>query len=406
MLKKSFFYIALMWAHYSFSASISEEVLPDYTATIVDISHFNERKSHLRNGIAYPMIATFKKDGQTLRYIGSQHSENPFSPAHQLIRQEFAKRRPDCVVVEGFVSEKHLNEIIGSQQKWEEHGQYGEHLLTVFQARQNNIPIVRGDPSYAQEKDFFIEKGYSLEAVEYFFTLHSFAVYFNPTPSLSPDRLLHMRSVTIDGKEKSIEWVTGCKEWVKKIYGEDYLPWSPQVLVDAFPATPWELRQVRSGTPIEEMKLALLKFREHTIIARILGAMKEHKNVLVVFGGSHLLAATAEFEERFGPPSYQNYYYFPKVLWELMGAGVDLIGRYCEGEYFLKNIAELERSLGWFRAYQIGYSRHTLLSNCYSSARDKIKYGLKMTFLDGLAAIYGSHLYGLVTPFAKISSNS
>lgn len=74
----------------------------DFGKNIRQYSQTEQKKFEISEGVAFPSVAFFKKDGKQLAFLAARHANNADHIACQKLKEVFQGFAPGCLVLEGF----------------------------------------------------------------------------------------------------------------------------------------------------------------------------------------------------------------------------------------------------------------------------------------------------------------
>ncbi len=264
----------------------------------------------IKHGItSFPAVVHYddERGDECLRYIAAKHTPGPVpsdgkegAPVFELIKAAYEDYKPDYVIAEGFNK---------SQTEWLIHTcdnpEYinqenpGEALYAVILAKKNNVRVTSGEP---EDKDILkeIEKhGYSKDDMAALYLIRGVAEGFRNKAIKEESEIptfvnkLGEDFEQLFGKKYNYEH---CKEWLTKNYGS---MWN----VRSFKETE-RTAGVKEGEPLQRVAHEIGILRNKEILTTILDAKKEHKKILVVYGGSHYYVQHKVLDKYFGQPRF------------------------------------------------------------------------------------------------------
>jgi hypothetical protein len=253
---------------------------------------------------AYPYVAEHVRDGRRLAFVAATHSVDRSSATHQEVRRAFQRVRPEAVIIEGIPSSLGPNPPIivelarMTDDPAAEPYARGEAGYAASLALADGVPFFGGEPTEAERTAALLAQGFS--AIDVFHTdlLGALAQAIKGGEISGPndsrfEEVFGLRTVSLSMERRDPPRISyeGFADWYATQYGVDYR-------VDARFA---ERLDPGADTLVGRIVRAQSLIRDRHLLRVILDAMRKHRRVLVVYGGTHRTTLAQALNEQLGP---------------------------------------------------------------------------------------------------------
>ena len=254
--------------------------------------------------------AVYKRGRQRLVFVAAKHANRDDSLTFRLIRDAYAAFRFDSVIAEGFPTSRGVNPVgifkyvAANGARADGFVEGGETVPTVLGAQQQNAQLWGGEPDDVDVKARIVAQGLSTADLLGLYVLRNIPQWIGERkiehagdPRLKP---LVEAALARDRADLQLppDVLAGYQEWVSwyqrlngKPLGADFVTEETGPLSDG-----------RFGT--NRIAFAVSKARDAYLHNLVIGHLNAGENVLVVFGGSHLMIHRPALDAVLGPPCY------------------------------------------------------------------------------------------------------
>lgn len=259
-----------------------------------------------------PFNAVYRAGERHLVFIGAQHENRDDSATFRMIRDAYTSFEFDIVIAEGFPTSWGANPTrildMGSKSQTAADGfvEGGETIPTVFGAQRQKARLLGGEPDDAEIKHLVARDGITDADLIGFYVLRN-------VPQWISERAI--KDVTDPGLQPLVE-----KALVRQ---RDVLQMPPTIVPDYSAWLAWyettNRKRLSAGFDTEEVgpladgrfgtnkiAYAVSKARDVHLHRLVVEYLNARKNVLVVFGGSHLMIHRAALDAILGKPCYEG----------------------------------------------------------------------------------------------------
>jgi hypothetical protein len=252
-----------------------------------------------------PFTATYKKGDAVLVVVAAEHVFTPDNSTVNAITTAFAIENPEFVIVEGFptVMGESPQALVDEEKQRGKPGASsyanGEGMYAASLAIAHQIPFVGGEPSYAEQVDALVRKGYSLPDISFTFVLRD----------LGQDRRSGKLPIQDNGEfERTYEQAARNAARVTKSQPIPYADFSSRYRdiygLDFKEDQKFDERNdPGTGTMVAAIGQADMTGRDEHLLATIRKEIAARKRVLVVYGNGHWTTLSAALEGDFGKPT-------------------------------------------------------------------------------------------------------
>jgi hypothetical protein len=249
----------------------------------------------------YPYLASFERRGRRLAYVAADHDYQPNGPTHALVQRVFEAHAPRAVIVEGFATSRGagaMNADITSARpsSWAQ----GEAGHTARLALDAGIPYWGGEPDGRAISAALLMQGFSKE-------------------DLLADKILRLLPQTL-----AVGELTGPRDprfesllriWVAIAAADldqpppfgptEFYAWYSDNFSADFAEDPAFATRHSAGPTnrVAALVRAQSAFRDKHLLALIMARLESHRDVLVVFGGTHFVAQRRALTAALGEPA-------------------------------------------------------------------------------------------------------
>ncbi len=269
------------------SAEIAPGKLTEVVSNIMSLQEYSEL-----GHTSWPYTYEMHSGERHLHYFGSSHPGNDIDhPEYRELEEVFRAANPDIVIVEGANMQsqerkKAFTERLNALSHKESVARYSETGLAIKLATENNIDWVCPEPTLRSQIEHVLQSQ-TKEEVFAWYVLRHLPQYQRNEPkngfeTYSQTFIESFKSetnwpdfdYTYDHALRVAEHVVGDAIDVEHIQ-------DASALVDPIP---WKGRPY---TTLNRINATVSRFRDEEIVRTIAKTLEQHKNVLVVYGGSH-----------------------------------------------------------------------------------------------------------------------
>ncbi len=223
---------------------------------------------------------SLKKNNAALFYIGGEHSWNPDHPQFDFLKEKFSEflkiaKHPLAVVEScGWAVYATETEAITNG---------GEIGFVSFLCRQNNTPIVCFEPDRGEEMNALLKR-FSKDEIEYYYFARTVAQWHRLTEKPDINNYLGRfleRDKSASGWNDFEFSVAHMGEVHTKLFGGN---------ADLKNAEFFRKIEnpMREDNPLKEVVRASGRFRDETVVKKILEAWSQKKDLFIVYGRGHM----------------------------------------------------------------------------------------------------------------------
>ncbi len=258
-----------------------------------------------------PFVAHFRKGNKKLDFITTPHEHGIDTPTFKTIKQVFEAHKPDVVIFEGAPSDmsttdaKYVDYIKKQAAK---NFPNGEAEYLTYLAHQNNIPSIGGEPNKKETCAALKQKGYSdldIRAMEVLNWIPRWVRWEGIKGDAALDAKIREQQATTEFNEvqPNAERLTLAtfKQWYDA-REPGHKPLEELSNNDLGPS------EAPGATFVNRYGAAIGAIRNTNLDNQIAKALNEHDNVLVVYGGGHLLLSRLVYEDMLGKPEYEQLF--------------------------------------------------------------------------------------------------
>lgn len=263
----------------------------DFGKSLRQYSPIEQKKFEISEGMAFPSIAFFEKDGKQLAFLAARHANNADHITCQKLKEVFQEFAPGCLVLEGFSKSGTENYRKMIQENGIDPRDCGEPEYAASLAVKENIPFIGGEPDDSEIEGELQKQGYEPQDIWYIKfvgQIHQWKRHGKNYDSI--EKYLKEYS-----PESEIEWFNSWYEYkVGKNPDLEFLKSSQQCapLID--------------GDYIQRFTQAKSDIRNLRIFQTIQESCEKYGKVLVVYGASHYFQLYDVLVAEFGKPIYQR----------------------------------------------------------------------------------------------------
>jgi hypothetical protein len=248
-----------------------------------------------------PYVYSSELSGFKINYIAANHTVILKDPLYALIAKTMQDNSPKIVVIEGVPSSLGVNhpDIIKSAEACAEKStadtfSCGEPLYTALLAKSNNMSFIGGEPDFKEILSQLASFGLSQEDIAFFHVARN--LYgMKRAGELNADNVSSAFTSQLeklkmqDGDLSLIQF----KIWYKNVLQKEFS-------LDSL-SNP-DYAPFKTGHKLNQIAYAIDEVREKNILKTIEQALKDYKQVMVVYGSGHLyrhqLVLDDAFKER------------------------------------------------------------------------------------------------------------
>ena len=252
-----------------------------------------------------PYLALFKNKGKRLYYLAAHHDNQVQSPTFKLVRQAFEDYNVKAVMIEGVfasMGESPFAVLKTASVTWEDDfvGD-GESGYAAVLATTREIPFFGGEPDDLDVYQAMLAEKYSPEDMVGYYLVRQY-------PQWVRQKRLEKKSLEKTASEfiaytcqqfsiPSVNCTTyeKFKLWYKEKNKKDF----PKNF-DKEEAAPYSHGRYFT----QRISHRVGRFRDAFIVKQIATHLNTHKNVLIVYGASHLLTQLPALQKGLGQPEY------------------------------------------------------------------------------------------------------
>lgn len=253
---------------------------------------------------AYPYVAEHRRGGRRLAFVAAAHSSNPGSQTHLQVRRAFEHLQPAAVIIEGIPSEWGENPrmVVELARATNDPGAQpyarGEAGYAASLALAAGVPFMGGEPTEQVQTAALLAQGFSAEDVFNTDLLKLLPQSVRGGEISGPadpgfDRVFRRWTRSLAAERDAAPRVTieDFDRWYRAQYGVD------------FRTDPLFDRRADPGaeTTAGRILRAQALVRDRHLLEVILGAVREHGRVLVVYGGTHRTTLAQALSRELGP---------------------------------------------------------------------------------------------------------
>lgn len=222
---------------------------------------------------------SFKKDNAVLFYVGVEHSWNPDNPQFIFLKEKFfeflkiAKNPLTVVETRGCAMYTTEAEAIT---------QGGEIGFMALLCHTNDVPIICFEPDRGEEMNALL-KEFSKDQIEYYYFARTVAQWYR---LIERPEINNYLTRFLERDKKVSEWADFAfsleymKEVHKKLFKNELNFNNAKFFKKIENPT-------REDNPLKEVARASGKFRDETVVQKILEAWEQKKDLFVIYGRGH-----------------------------------------------------------------------------------------------------------------------
>lgn len=254
-----------------------------------------------------PYVARFKSGDAALTYVAVRHQYGVASKTFRTIDRAFSDVKPRIIIIEGASDlNEHKRHKIEQQTANCGRGNFskcGENYYGVFLALKNGVLWTSGEPS---EKS--IRHGLSQHYAD-----HDVAFFYlvRQVRQLVVEKGLNTRNFESVVNDALADFAIN-DELPPKLTAKMFLAWYEEKM-----HKPFVLAEINSETTaptffpqmtyLNQISAEIEKIRDRHILKTIANELNSHRNVLVIYGGSHFLTQYDALVDMMGIPTIMRY---------------------------------------------------------------------------------------------------
>jgi hypothetical protein len=253
--------------------------------------------------------AVYRVGRHRLVFVAAQHENRADSPTFRLIRDAYVAFAFDTVIVEGFPTSRGPNparllEIVARSPERDGFVEAGETVPAVLGARQEGAAVWGGEADDRDIKARILAEGFSAEDLLGFYVLRNIPQWIGERriDHAGDPRLQPLVAAALLRNRESLalppavlpgfsEWASWYRALNRRSIGADFATEEVGPLTDG-----------RFGT--NRIAAAISRARDAYLHDLVVAHLNDGENVLVVFGGSHLMIHRPALDALLGPPCY------------------------------------------------------------------------------------------------------
>lgn len=255
-----------------------------------------------------PFVATYRKDGAILAFVATNHVFTPKNSTVDAITSTFDSISPAIVIVEGFptVMGESPQPLVEDARTRGQPGASsyanGEGMYAASLAIAHKIPFMGGEPSYTEEVDALVRKGFSMPDIVFTFVLRNLgqskrAGQISASDAGSLERAYEQaaRGAAHQLKVQPMPFPEFSVRY-RELFGVDIKD-DENLVTRNDPGT---------DSVVAAIGQADMQVRDEHLLDTILKAIDARKRVLVVYGQGHWTTLSAALQEGLGKPAVRQ----------------------------------------------------------------------------------------------------
>jgi hypothetical protein len=280
------------------AASAAEVEIPPWTTGLEDaLVHWPT-----------PFTAIYKKSGAVLAFVAADHVFTPKNSTVNSIAAAFAAATPALVILEGFPTAMGENPspLVNEAQKRGTPSADGysnsEAMYAASLALSHHVPFVGGEPTYGEQIDALVRKGFDLKDVAFAFLLRSLGQSIR-SGEISGPKASGFEGV-FERLSKAIAHDLGNQPMVYADFSSRYMAMFGVDIGDETKIT--ERSDPGTSTLAAAILQADMTGRDEHLLATIEQALSSKKHVLVVYGHAHWTTLSTMLQGELGKPKIKS----------------------------------------------------------------------------------------------------
>jgi len=265
---------------------------------------FSEALARERGPTEAPFIATYRSGGKVLAFVGADHVFTSENSTIVAVRRAFADTNPSLVIVEGFPTAfgRNFEPFVEAAHRRDRPDAdafaKSEAIFAASQALAGNVPFIGGEPTFIQEIEGLVAKGYKRDDVLFAVRLRSLGQARRSGEMPAGNAAAF--TARYERESRAVAQMTGTEPATAAQFIADY-----RRIVGVDPVSDVEMpHRYDPGTETLLQRLGAdnMRVRDEHLLSTILQQLDRNDRVLIVYGSSHWTTLSRALQDRLGKP--------------------------------------------------------------------------------------------------------